>query len=58
MTKRERELIYAEAMRHTALAELCFEADLRRHHEEVAAALLAALERNNSAKENEIDSKL
>lgn len=58
MTKRQRELIASEAKRHEALAELCVEDALRRHHEEVAAALLAALERNNSAKENEIDSKL
>lgn len=48
MTKRQRELIAAEAKRHGALAELCVEEDLRQHHEEVAAALLAALERNKS----------
>lgn len=48
MTKRQRELIASEAKRHEALAELCVEDALRRHHEEVAAALLAALERNNS----------
>ena len=48
MTKRQRELIASEAKRHEALAELCVEDALRRHHEEVAAALLAALERNTS----------
>ena len=57
MTERERELIHAEAMRHKALAELCVEDDLRRHHEEVAAAFLSALERIHSEK-TKINQKL
>ena len=57
MTYRQEELIKAEAMRHLALATMCTAYAFRRYHEEVAAALAAALERNNSAK-NEIDSKL
>lgn len=48
MTKRQRELIKAEAMRHLALASMCTAYAFRRYHEEVAAALCAALKQEKT----------